>query len=188
MEKVCYRCGSKKPVTDFPKNKRCPDGLNAECNSCASEKAKTCRIRRRWKVIGHYGGGVEPECECCKENTFEFLTIDHIHGGGNSHRDSVGDVYTWILRNDFPVGFRVLCMNCNNSVGWYGYCPHNSEGQMASPPPLRKKSALASMNKKSAVEIKEMLKTMSVNHISRITGKSRQTVQNIKHGRTWIGA
>lgn len=30
----------------------------------------------------------------------------------------------WLKRNDWPKGFRVLCHNCNSSLGYYGYCPH----------------------------------------------------------------
>lgn len=75
----------------------------------------------------HYGGDT-PSCECCNEQRYEFLTIDHINGGGGKHRKELGDrgqsVYAWIISNNFPEGFRVLCMNCNFSNGIYGYCPH----------------------------------------------------------------
>lgn len=75
----------------------------------------------REKVLNHYGA----ECVCCGENRIEFLTIDHIDGGGNKHRKRVNqNFYFWLLKNNFPNGYRVLCMNCNHSLGQYGYCPH----------------------------------------------------------------
>lgn len=32
----------------------------------------------------------------------------------------------WLIHNRFPEGFRVLCFNCNNSLGMHGYCPHGN--------------------------------------------------------------
>ena len=79
-------------------------------------------IRRT--VIEHYGG----VCACCKESKLEFLVIDHIAGGGSQHRKESGlfgdRFYRFLIRNGFPVGYRVLCQNCNASLGHYGYCPH----------------------------------------------------------------
>lgn len=71
----------------------------------------------------------DPKCACCGENTFEFLAIDHINGGGNQHRKTIGcgsgsGTYTWLKANNYPVGFRVLCHNCNQTLGNYGKCPH----------------------------------------------------------------
>lgn len=83
---------------------------------------------RRIKILLHYGGN-PPKCTCCGEEKIEFLAVDHENGGGNKHRKEVpgrgsGGVYTWIIKNNFPKGFRILCHNCNSSLGYYGYCPH----------------------------------------------------------------
>lgn len=78
---------------------------------------------RRRLVLAHYGG----KCECCGEARLEFLCIDHINGGGRKHREKVGGgnaFYNWLIREGYPEGFRVLCHNCNSSLGFYGYCPH----------------------------------------------------------------
>lgn len=32
------------------------------------------------------------------------------------------NLYYWLLVHNFPKGFRVLCHNCNQSLGMYGYC------------------------------------------------------------------
>lgn len=64
-------------------------------------------------------------CSCCGETHVEFLGIDHINGGGRQHRKETGShFYGWLKQNNYPDGFRVLCNNCNLSIGLYGYCPH----------------------------------------------------------------
>ena len=89
------------------------------------ERDKAYRRRVKTETISQYGG----ECVCCGEMKIEFLCIDHIEGGGTQHRREVGrgqDFYRWLKRNEYPEGFRVLCSNCNQSIGSYGYCPHIS--------------------------------------------------------------
>lgn len=80
------------------------------------------------EVLTYYCNST-PYCQCkgCKENYIEFLTIDHINGGGNKHRKVIGSskIYYWLKQNNYPEGYRVLCQNCNSSLGHYGYCPHN---------------------------------------------------------------
>lgn len=82
---------------------------------------------KKMDVINHYGG----KCLCCGESFIEFLAIDHIGGGGQQHRKkskitSGTGMYRWIVKNNYPTGFRVLCHNCNMSIGSYGYCPHGN--------------------------------------------------------------
>lgn len=79
------------------------------------------RIKRRRMVLDAYGG----RCACCGEATPEFLSIDHINGGGSKHKREVKNhVYSWLVKHNFPKGFRLLCHNCNQSRGAYGLCPH----------------------------------------------------------------
>ncbi len=90
--------------------------------------------RDRFTVLSHYSQG-EPKCACCGENIIFFLSLDHINGKGNEHRRELNKsknykatnnvVYRWIIENNFPVGFQVLCHNCNSSLGRYNYCPHD---------------------------------------------------------------
>lgn len=87
------------------------------------------RKNMRIKCLSHYGGN-PAKCACCEEKTYEFLGIDHINGKGNKHRKEVGTkkdggtIYQWIIRNNFPPMFQVLCHNCNLAKGFYGNCPH----------------------------------------------------------------
>jgi hypothetical protein len=80
-------------------------------------------------VLQFYSAPI-PFCNCCGEKQYEFLSIDHINGGGNEHRRTFtkdgkgGNIYHWLKRNDFPPGFQILCHNCNMSKGFYGQCPH----------------------------------------------------------------
>jgi hypothetical protein len=85
------------------------------------EYAKKLLSRQREEVLSHYG----EKCICCGESELKFLTIDHIDGGGNSHREKIGsNIYRWLIKNSFPQGFRILCFNCNCAIGIYGKCPH----------------------------------------------------------------
>ena len=84
---------------------------------------------RKIRVFEHYGGS-PPKCACCGETHLEFLSLDHINGGGNKHRKEVGfgsQLYSWLIKNKFPSGFQVLCFNCNCAKGFFGYCPHQKE-------------------------------------------------------------
>lgn len=48
-------------------------------------KQKRYRLQRKLKVLEKYSQG-KIACSCCGESTIEFLSIDHINGGGTSHR------------------------------------------------------------------------------------------------------
>lgn len=94
------------------------------------EKERQHYQNQRITVLEHYSGG-HTHCACCSEDKIEFLTIDHINGGGTEHRRCIGNgrsIYRWLKNNGYPDGFRVLCMNCNMSIGHYGYCPHQKGG------------------------------------------------------------
>jgi hypothetical protein len=75
-------------------------------------------------VLAHYNNC----CACCGEATKEFLTIDHINNDGADHRREVGrKICAWLIRNNFPPGFQVLCANCNHAKAYYGQCPHRRQ-------------------------------------------------------------
>lgn len=88
---------------------------------------KKYRQTKRLDVLTHYSDGV-PTCACCGESHIEFLAIDHINGDGNKHRKVRHGVafYNWLITSGYPDGYRVLCHNCNSSIGFYGYCPHEA--------------------------------------------------------------
>jgi predicted restriction endonuclease len=98
-----------------------------ERKSVNKKRNKARNSKTKKSVFDYYGW----KCTCCGEETKEFLTIDHISGGGHRQRKELGILgskfYRWLVKNNFPSGFRTLCMNCNFSLGHYGYCPHESE-------------------------------------------------------------
>lgn len=131
---LCMRCG---------KNPK--DGELKYCRSCLDKQSSDLKVKReqnpehsrqqskksaarlRADVIGHYGG----KCACCSETTDIFLCLDHIEGGGNKHRKSLGSkggrhFYRWIRSSGYPDGYRVLCWNCNHAFARLGYCPHGN--------------------------------------------------------------
>lgn len=107
------------------------DNNTSVCNKCkeSHRSVKSKRIREmKIKVISHYGG----KCKCCGEDRLLFLNIDHINGNGNKHRKSIprgsGEVYKWIIKNNFPDVLQILCWNCNCSRQFNnGICPHTEE-------------------------------------------------------------
>jgi len=146
--KVCHRPLPDKPYRPSQKvHKECrQEWKNAKARrQWADGKGEAAKKRRRgpkfrkqqnaWmrekyqelrqQVLDYYGGC----CECCGEAHQEFLAIDHVNGGGRKHRAKTGsgiNFYYWIVRNNFPDDLRVLCHNCNQSLGLYGYCPHQT--------------------------------------------------------------
>ncbi len=80
--------------------------------------------RQRWKekVLNHYSR----VCVCCGEKDTRFLSVDHINGGGLKHRreSKISCMWRWLIDNEFPEGFQILCHNCNQAKYHYGKCPH----------------------------------------------------------------
>lgn len=74
-------------------------------------------------------------CECCGESRIEFLSIDHRNGGGTQKRKNGEPCGRTLLARFKRVGwpielkseYRLLCYNCNQSIGFLGYCPHQVE-------------------------------------------------------------
>ena len=82
-------------------------------------------LEMRKQTIQIYGG----KCVCCGEDKYEFLAFDHKDGNGNAHRKTIKasselPFLRWLKRNNYPNMIRLLCHNCNQSRGFYGYCPH----------------------------------------------------------------
>jgi hypothetical protein len=66
----------------------------------------------REAVFKAYGGYV---CVGCGETDKDVLTIDHVNNDGAAHRREIGagwPIYPWLVSNNFPPGFQVLCANC----------------------------------------------------------------------------
>lgn len=99
--KDCYR-----PVTGIKRAKRC-----MTCRSTHSNNTKM-----RLAALKAYS--VNPNklaCGKCGFSDIRALQLDHIHGGGSKQRKLLGGVgtYSWMRKNNYPIGFQVLCANCN---------------------------------------------------------------------------
>ncbi len=159
--KTCGRCCEAKPLTDFYPDSKKRHGRASLCKVCAGERArryrqenketikavnkkyqadnrerlleaKKGRTRRlRQRILEAYGHA----CECCGESESQFLCVDHVNGNGAQERKAglTGSRYYYsIIRKAFPKDeYRLLCHNCNMSLGFYGYCPHQSEKEQA---------------------------------------------------------
>ena len=96
-----------------------------------AEISRRYHFKLKIQAFNNYGG---PSCRCCGETIIQFLTIDHIDGGGSRHRKSINatagvDFYRWLRTNGYPKGYQVLCFNCNCAKGYFGACPHQELGE-----------------------------------------------------------
>jgi len=110
---LCNRCHKNNVNEGY---KRCSD-----CNIKTKERyylkdrsnVKQNKSKIKEMVFSHYGN----KCNICGENDIIFLTIDHLFGNGRRHRKSIGKnssaFYYWIIKNNFPHEFQILCYNCN---------------------------------------------------------------------------
>lgn len=118
-----------------------PADIQILCHNCNTAKhqrsecphkvkpVKTSAVLLRESIVSHYGNGA-PRCACCNLPGVEFLALDHQDGGGGKHRKEIGGgpvYYHWIVNNNYPDIFRILCHNCNQSFGYHGYCPHKGQ-------------------------------------------------------------
>ena len=107
--KICWKCRQFKPNPNAYRKRKRDD-----------------KTRCKKQAIEGYGS----KCACCGETEIIFLTIDHVNGKGAEHRRENGihagaSTYRFVINNNFPKEFQVLCWNCN--TGRYingGVCPH----------------------------------------------------------------
>lgn len=83
----------------------------------ALEKMRESRLKIRLEMISAYGN----RCVLCGQSRWEFLTLDHVDGGGKTHQrmnhGSLG-ILRELKRHGWPKnGFRLLCWNCNCAAG-----------------------------------------------------------------------
>ncbi len=139
--KICNKCRKEKILTkEFWKgDKKSKTGLTSICRDCYNEYRRLARAKKagyyaterernywqhltacrnlyyRYKeqVFAHYCDG-KPKCAKCGFDNPKALSVDHINGKGNEHRKTLGgvNIIKWIVKNNFPEDFQILCMNC----------------------------------------------------------------------------
>ena len=106
-------------------------------------KRKSNSHSLRLKVLQYYSKQLSksdiPCCRCCGDNFhIDFLALDHIAGRrkmdsesellklGYSSSLTSSNLLRWIIKNNFPKGFQILCHNCNIAKGHSkdNKCPH----------------------------------------------------------------
>ena len=110
---------------------------NGSCVECLRERSRRYEannpVMRPWKrlqralvqheskktaIVNMYTNG-EATCRKCGQGDMDVLCVDHISHGGTKHRKEIGafnnssSFYCWIIKNDYPPGFQILCANCN---------------------------------------------------------------------------
>jgi hypothetical protein len=107
-------------------------------------KTKSKRDSERLEVLQYYSKWHSksniPCCRCCGENFHvDFLAVDHIAGWkkmdfepelvelGYSSSMGTNNLMHWLIVNNFPTGFQILCHKCNFAKGIIRNnkrCPH----------------------------------------------------------------
>ena len=97
-------------------------GINL-CNPCDTKISAEKYKNNKLEIFAKLGG----KCACCGVIDTNILTIDHIHGGGNSEKKILrGERFLVKLKNlpDLTTKYRCLCYNCNYCIGFWGKCQH----------------------------------------------------------------
>lgn len=137
----CKECRRARSKAWFSRNrdKACAYGrvYRQKHHARVLERDRQTRADRRIAVLRHYSNGVIA-CACCGVTELEFLTLDHVSENGSAHRKELQRlqsgrhtgwyIFKWLIENNFPEGYQVLCFNCN--VGKHrsktNQCPHYS--------------------------------------------------------------
>ena len=140
---LCLKCKLDKPIDAFPvERRRSIGGRRTWCKACTNEynrinyskrvhsgvyKVGVSSRKRLWELILDAYGRV---CVCCGETCVEFLTLDHINGGGKEHLREVGNGYqvlVSVVSENFPKDkYQILCWNCNAVKRYGAVCPHTT--------------------------------------------------------------
>lgn len=116
---LCLHCHKVSPIEG--------EILCADCKQNNSVRNKEKRVKQKFTIIQHYGG----KCKLCGEKDITVLSIDHIEGRGTEHRRELKKqgttTYRWLIKNNYPDGFQVLCFNCNMKKHLNGGVSHQNK-------------------------------------------------------------
>jgi AraC-like DNA-binding protein len=120
------------PNEHYLKNRRLINDQNNRRRQTYNALYKGKERRRRLKIKLDVINGYDGKCTCCGETIVDFLTIDHVNNDGSIDRKNFGrsgnKLYRWLIDNNFPEGYQILCMNCNYSKYLNkGQCIHQIE-------------------------------------------------------------
>ena len=114
-----YAALYRKFTSDYQKKRH--SKYHAKNKDKHSEYHKRHNAEKRREVLLHYSNSIDIQCICCETKVMDFLTLDHIDGGGRQHRKNTTNSTVNYLHSlheqtgKWLEGFQVMCMNCN----WY---------------------------------------------------------------------
>lgn len=119
-------------VWNYPTKEERQKTLKSKWRNQWQRKYASNNKKNKKIIIDYYSNGLQ-ECACCRVKS--SLTVDHINGGGVEHRKKVGRgvlFYTWLIRNNLPPGYQILCFDCNLSKNAGTSCKidHSKEGRL----------------------------------------------------------
>lgn len=129
---VCVQCKIEKPITAFKlafAGQNAKNGYNqkesrkSRCSNCYAKRDRISLVMDAFDALGW-------QCACCGEDDIRFLSLDHVQGGGNIHREESNlnnqQVYREARREGYPKDkWQILCMNCNTARWRFNsICPH----------------------------------------------------------------
>jgi hypothetical protein len=108
---------------------RCPSPRDENSIHCSPCRFKAYEKQKRWrdkikKIVSDYYGEI---CVCCGEKESSMLTMDHALNIGKDRRKE-GNINLFLIKNNFPSGYSVMCHNCNISKYRLGICAHLQKG------------------------------------------------------------
>ncbi len=126
--KICSICKTKLNTNNMSKFRL--SRKDYRCNKCYREYQINWRWKNRKRIrenirdiytkitietFKHYSPKLI--CQKCGFSDRRALSIDHISGGGNKHRKELkhrsgSGFYRWLKSKGYPIGYQVLCMNC----------------------------------------------------------------------------
>jgi hypothetical protein len=135
------RKGSGRVPVCHPNKRHQAGGLCKPCYTRAWQQAnkghtnewsKEYHRRMRLAILEAYGN----RCVCCGEESPYFLSIDHVNNDGAADRKNGNKsraFYRFLIRNNFPSDYQLLCMNCNwGKQQNGGVCPHQNNKEQGS--------------------------------------------------------
>ena len=122
MDKHCSKCDADKPVTEF--HLRCGGKyFRSWCDGCSVAHLRQYRHSYKDVALNLLGG----KCALCGETEREFMSIDHLNGGGVAERRRIGTnkIYKQIADGLVDLTeYRALCRNCNDSIQMLNITPN----------------------------------------------------------------
>lgn len=102
---LCWNCNCSRQLNE----NICPHkGMVQKIRPYEQHRKHNIRIQ----VINHYGA----ICSHCDKQEVSFLTIEHKDGGNEKTKEggSRYKLHRYIINNNFPDRFGILCYNCNS--------------------------------------------------------------------------